>query len=271
MKTINEIYKSMLLDIFLNGHTISPRGIMVKEIRNYQITLEDLTDNLITVHGVKTNVKYARKELEWYICGCDRIDYDPLIEKIWAKYSDDGVHVNSNYGHRIFGGHVDFIDQYQWVINELGNDPDSRRAVINIVQDSDKILPTKDFPCTMYIQAFVRDGALHWTVCMRSNDVYFGFRNDVFCFTELQKMMARDLGLKYGTYTHFVGSMHMYEAQFTKIERMMADGTINLYEDEELFERVLRRRVFGKEKREESVMEVNERLQKERENNETVD
>ncbi|MCK5023409.1 MAG: hypothetical protein KAS04_04515, partial [Candidatus Aenigmarchaeota archaeon] len=178
-KSINELYKSILLDIWMNGQLVNPRGSCVKEIRNYQITLEDINDKVITVWRAKTNLPYAKTELQWYLDGSNRIDFHKIITKVWKRYSDDGETVNSAYGHRIFGTHNDFVNQWEWVLQELRADPDSRRAVININYSGDKILPTKDNPCTMYIQVFVRRGRLHWTVNMRSNDVYFGFRNDM--------------------------------------------------------------------------------------------
>ena len=218
---LNEMYFKMIKDLYFNGQTISPRGFPVKEIRNYKFILDDITDNVITLPKVKTNLVYAKKELEWYLSGTNRIDYDPLIQKIWQKYSDDGNHVNSCYGYRIFGYHKDFINQWEWIKQELKKDPDSRRAVINLNDVDDKITETKDFVCTMHIQIFIRDNKLYWTVVMRSNDVYFGFRNDLYCFTSLQRKMADELNLEYGDYTHFVGSMHLYEKDFKKVKTLI--------------------------------------------------
>jgi thymidylate synthase len=45
---------------------------------------------------------------------------------------------------------------------------------------------------------------------MRSNDVFLGLPHDVFCFTMIQELVARTLGLELGVYKHAVGSLHLY-------------------------------------------------------------
>ncbi len=55
-----------------------------------------------------------------------------------------------------------------------------------------------------------RGSNLHMSVTMRSNDAYMGLPHDVFCFTMLQEMVAKTLGLELGEYYHYVGSMHLY-------------------------------------------------------------
>jgi thymidylate synthase len=46
---------------------------------------------------------------------------------------------------------------------------------------------------------------------MRSNDAYKGLPHDIFCFTMLQEVVARTLGVELGSYSHFVGSLHLYD------------------------------------------------------------
>ena len=82
-------------------------------------------------------------------------------------------------------------------------------------------MKTKDTPCTMYLQFFIRpdkDGndRLLLITNMRSNDVFFGVPYDVSFFSMLQeytliylKSMYPDL--KLGPYTHRIGSLHMYK------------------------------------------------------------
>jgi thymidylate synthase len=45
---------------------------------------------------------------------------------------------------------------------------------------------------------------------MRSNDAFFGLPHDVFTFTMLQEIAARELGFGLGSYTHSVASLHLY-------------------------------------------------------------
>jgi thymidylate synthase len=47
-------------------------------------------------------------------------------------------------------------------------------------------------------------------VLMRSNDLWYGFCNDQFCFSNLQMDIADVLQLEVGTYYHFAHNMHLY-------------------------------------------------------------
>ncbi|MNP18299.1 Thymidylate synthase [compost metagenome] len=49
---------------------------------------------------------------------------------------------------------------------------------------------------------------------MRSNDIYLGMPYDIFSFTMLQEMLALELNVELGSYTHMVGSLHIYEKHF---------------------------------------------------------
>ena len=85
-------------------------------------------------------------------------------------------------------------------------DPNTRRAVVNINVPNVNVIETKDEPCTIALQFLNRDGKLHCTAIMRSNDIWFGTPYDWAFFIELQKVIADKLGLGYGTYTHFATS-----------------------------------------------------------------
>ena len=48
------------------------------------------------------------------------------------------------------------------------------------------------------------------SVYMRSNDIWYGFCNDQYQFSSLQKMIARRLNFKIGWYYHHAHNMHLY-------------------------------------------------------------
>ena len=53
-------------------------------------------------------------------------------------------------------------------------------------------------------------------VTMRSNDLWFGFCNDQYCFSELQKLVAEKTGYEVGSYYHFAHNLHLYERDLNK-------------------------------------------------------
>jgi thymidylate synthase len=215
--SFNDVYYKIIRDLWYDGIEVTPRGMKSKEIIGYKFVLSDPKDNIVTLPGFETNVQYCEEELKWYYSGSNRIDFSPKIEKTWKQFSDDGLHVNSAYGFQIFGIHPDVkINQWKWVVDKFKEDPDTRQAVININLPSHKHSFTKDFPCTISLQMLIRDGKLHWITSIRSNDVFYGVRNDIFCFTSMQRRMAADVGCSLGDYIHFAGSMHLYEKHYDK-------------------------------------------------------
>ena len=199
----------------------SPRGMKTKELLAQHFVLENPKYSIVTLKGFETSLPYAEQELEWYLSGTNALSGLGKFGKNWAFCSDDGRHVNSAYGHRIFGIHPRLkVNQWQWCIEKLKEDPDSRQCVINLNAEFDKYGPTKDFICTVFCQVLLRRNKLHWLTFMRSTDAYLGVRNDVFCFAALQRIMAQQLEAKVGKYHHFASSLHLYEKQFEKAKEL---------------------------------------------------
>ena len=110
-------------------------------------------------------------------------------------------------------GQKQSLNQLQFVIDELKRSPDSRRAVINIRDNS--VDPFNSNPaCLQHMQFFVRDGRLHAKVLMRSNDAPEATFMNAFAFIMLQKQIADALSLPVGSYTHRANSFHCYEKDF---------------------------------------------------------
>ena len=122
------------------------------------------------------------------------------------------------------------LPQWDWVKEELIRDRDSRRATIPINQPYHKSKNKKDYPCTQYVQFFIRDNKLHMGVNMRSNDLVFGFCNDVFTFCLFQQLMLNDLkhsgieDLELGNYYHHAGSLHVYERHYQMLSDILEEG-----------------------------------------------
>ena len=151
----------------------------------------------------------ALGEFLWYLTGDNRLDFiEPYIKRYRDESEDGGVTVYGGYGRRLAQqrGH----DQLRNILALLLKYPSSRKAVIQIFNAEDIADRHKEVPCTTTFQFLRRDEKVELIVTMRSNDAYFGFPHDVFCFTMLQEVVARTLGCDVGTYRHFVGSMHLY-------------------------------------------------------------
>lgn len=213
-KTVNAVWEQAFNELAnqaTQGFTAGSRdGAVVGEIINAAFYVEDPTRNIVSSPLRNMPMRYAVGELAWYLSGSNKVSDISRFAKKWAEISDDGVTNNSAYGYRImskFG-----FDQWEHVKELLKRDPSSRQAVIHIKDADNK--PTKDTPCTVYLQFFIRDNKLHLSVHMRSNDIWMGVPYDMFSFCFLQMKMAMELGVEVGSYTHYAGSLHMYKRDY---------------------------------------------------------
>lgn len=190
-----------------------------RELNNVKVTLTNVYDNVVGCRNI--SLSYMLGELLWYFNARNDVEFISKFGSMWGRISDDGVTNNSAYGHILMKKHG--FDQIEKIIELLERDPNSRRAVMNINEANEKVIETRDEPCTIAVQFLLRDEQLHCTTMMRSNDIWFGFPYDVIFFTELQKYIANRLKVAYGTYTHFATSLHVYEKDIRKIKHLKPD------------------------------------------------
>lgn len=190
-----------------------------RELNNVKITLTNPDYNVIGCRNI--SLSYMLGELLWYFCGRNDVEFISKFGSMWSRISDDGITNNSAYGFILMKKHG--FDQIEKIIELLKRDPNSRRAVLNINEANERVIETKDEPCTIAIQFLLRNKSLDCTAIMRSNDIWFGFPYDVIFFTELQKFIAKELGVKCGHYTHFATSLHVYEKDIEKISNLRCD------------------------------------------------
>jgi thymidylate synthase len=246
---LNNDFRTCLYRLNEFGMEAHPRGTTTKELLNYNISLFNPRNRIVTFPDRKTNLKYLLGEFIWYISGSNDpkgiLPYAKFWDSIRNSGSEEGYDagtINSNYGNRLFG-HSDLpafskwdhrgnatgtLSQWIETVLLLERDKDSRQAIMNIHVPSDRHEGNKDVPCTLTLHWFIREDKLHLIVNMRSNDVVLGFTNDVFQFTMLQEMMAVQLretypNLELGCYYHNAGSMHIYDRHFAMAEKIIAD------------------------------------------------
>ena len=205
-----------------------------------------IENNMISVHGAsfevdkdsifgEPNQKYIEAEIQWYLSQSPYVQdlfklYGKKV-KIWDEIASTTGRVNSNYGWMIFSWANG--DQYNNALKKLCQEPRTRQATM-IYQR-----PTMhkdwnhegmmDFTCTNAVTYYIRDNySLDSVVQMRSNDVVFGFNNDVawqkYVWVKLRDDLnyIRDkIGLNkitLGTMHWQVQNLHMYGRHFDLIE-----------------------------------------------------
>ena len=180
-----------------------------KALFNIGFILRKPEETLITSRFRQWNEEYARAEWEWYLTGDPHTrTLGELYGKIpynWARMEDSDGKVNSNYGYQWERNH-----QLDYVVGQLKTNPNTRRAAISIYDGKEMIKYRKDTPCTYAVQFTILNNKLNMCVTMRSNDLWYGFCNDQYCFSQLMQMVSERTGYKLGEYYHFAHNLHLY-------------------------------------------------------------
>ena len=211
-KNADEAYKYFFREIMKNGVEFDD----TKALFNVGFTIQQPLNNSIYNKGSivprNWNPEYAQAEWQWYLTGDPRIstlgEIYGKIPPIWKRMADENGQVNSNYGYQ-----WERARQLENVVEMLIKNPSTRRACISIYDGKEISDYASDTPCTYAVQFTILDNRLNMCVTMRSNDLWFGFCNDQYCFSKLQQLVSERLKLKTGTYYHFVHNLHLYNKQ----------------------------------------------------------
>jgi len=119
--------------------------------------------------------------------------------------ADSKGNVNSNYGYQ---WQRNF--QLDYVVGKLRQSKSTRHAAISIFDGKEFDKYRTDTPCTYAVQFTIIDDKLNMSVYMRSNDIWYGFCNDQYQFSSLQKLVAKRLSIDIGWYYHHAHNLHLY-------------------------------------------------------------
>ena len=204
----------------------SPRGFHSRERLGVTYRLANPRERIVRTPSRRTNIVFNFAEALWYLSGSNSLDMVRFYAPSMRKYSADGRTLRGTaYGPRIFNFGGAGINQWESVIRTLRADPDSKRAFIQIFAPEELLtIDNIDVACTLGLQYVVREGQLHALSFMRANDAYRGTASDVFSFTLLQELLAHQLDLELGSYTHVAGSYHLYQSDAALADRVLADA-----------------------------------------------
>jgi len=173
----------------------------------------NLQDGFPLVTTKKLHLKSIIHELIWFLTGDTNIAY--LKEngvRIWDEWADADGNLGPVYGYQWRswptpdGGHIDQISQ---VVNQIKNNPDSRRMIVsawNVADVNQMALP----PCHSLFQFYVLDGKLSCQLYQRSADIFLGVPFNIASYALLTMMMAQVCGLECGDFIHTFGDAHIY-------------------------------------------------------------
>lgn len=220
---LDMLYRRAIYNVLNSGVDVVARGLPFKELQFSHLTLMNPRTRLITNDVRKISRKFLFAEFIWMMAGHGFLDSIEFYNKRMRNFSDDGIALHGAYGPRLRNWDWGKIDQLKSCLERLKKDLYTRQAVIVILNPTeDFIQPTKDIPCNDLLQFICRNNQLDLCCYVRSNDLNWGFPYDVFHWTMLQEIFALELGVQLGKYHHFVGSLHIYEKDYSFLREVLS-------------------------------------------------
>ncbi|MEU6718972.1 thymidylate synthase [Nonomuraea sp. NPDC046802] len=225
-QTFHEAYTRVLRQVTTSpDHRISTRGNASLELLDVSFRITDPTQRVPYLATRPINLAYNWAEVLWYWSGRADLDmigyYAPMMK---ASSHDGRTLTGTAYGRSLFAAGPDGRSQWQRVLDLLGKDNGTKRAVLSIFSPTELVTDDNpDVSCTIAAQFFLREERLHLTGYMRGNDAFMGLPSDVFSFTVLQELAAHLLGVQVGHYSHHVGSMHVNRPNRPKVRKILAE------------------------------------------------
>lgn len=185
-----------------------------------QMLFHDMKNGLPVLTTKKVNIKACIYELLWFIKGDTNIKYlnDNGVH-IWDPWADANGDLGPVYGKQWTNSGPKHINQLHYVINEIKNNPDSRRIVIDAWSPSelsDMALP----PCHILYQFYAKPNTKSLSLCvyMRSADVFLGLPFDVAEGGILLSLIAKITGYTPDKLTYVMGDAHIYTNHLEQIK-----------------------------------------------------
>ena len=195
----------------------------------------DLSDGFPLLTTKKLHLKSIIHELLWFIKGETNTKY--LKEnnvKIWDAWSDENGNLGPVYGHQWRNWNSDGVDQISILIDQIKNNPNSRRMIVSAWNPS--VLPntSESFsknvangkaalpPCHAFFQFYVTEGKLSCQLYQRSADTFLGVPFNIASYALFTMMIAQVTNLEVGDFIHTFGDVHLYNNHLEQAKEQLS-------------------------------------------------
>ena len=240
------------------GHGKVTRGVFGRQIRF------DLSKGFPLLTTKKVYWNGVLQELYWFLSGQNNIKYlvdhnvhiwDDYPYRVYAEYAKKGKYPEMSkeefvgklkddaefakeHGvlRHIYGemwrswpskdGRT--IDQLQWVVDELTNDPSCHNAIVTswnpeYLYTMAKPEEANRFPiCHNMFQFNIKHGKLSLQLYQRSADMFLGVPFNIASYALLCEVVAKMIGREAGEFVHTFGDVHIYEDHVEQVKEQLA-------------------------------------------------
>ena len=220
-------YLDLLQKILDEGEVKEDRtGTGTRSFFGHQMRF-NLNDGFPLLTTKKIFFKGVVHELLWFLNGStDNNELKDNGVHIWDEWEDESGDLGPIYGyqwrHWLDQNSGESIDQIQNVIDQLRNNPSSRRIIVsawNVADLPDENISPQDnvknnkmalAPCHALFQFFVSQGALSCQLYQRSCDTFLGLGFNIASYSLLTHMLAQQCDLNVGDFIWTGGDVHLY-------------------------------------------------------------
>ena len=198
----------------------------------------DLSEGFPLVTTKKLHLRSIIHELLWFLNGDTNTRYlnDNKVS-IWDEWADDNGDLGPLYGYQWRswptpdGKHIDQISQ---VVEQLKNNPNSRRIIVsawNVSSLPDETISPQEnvkqdrmalAPCHAFFQFYVADGKLSCQLYQRSADLFLGVPFNIASYALLMHMLAQVCDLEVGEFIHTLGDAHIYSNHLEQVQEQLS-------------------------------------------------
>ena len=231
-------YHDLLKHILENGSQKGDRtGTGTISCFGYQMRF-NLSEGFPLLTTKKLHLKSIIHELLWFIKGETNIQYlkDHKV-RIWDEWADENGDLGPVYGHQWRNWNSEGIDQIEVLIDQIKNNPNSRRMIVSAWNPS--VLPdtSKSFtenvkngkaalpPCHAFFQFYVSEGKLSCQLYQRSADTFLGVPFNIASYALFTMMIAQVTDLQPGDFVHTFGDVHLYNNHIDQAKEQLSRDT----------------------------------------------
>lgn len=218
-------YEDFMRHVFEHGQTKTDRtGTGTRSVFGHQMRF-NLAEGFPLITTKKLHTKSIFIELLWFLRGDSNVRW--LQERgvsIWNEWANENGDLGPVYGVQWRSWPTPdgtSIDQISQVVEQIRNNPDSRRLIISAWNVSD--IPNMALPpCHAFFQFYVADGKLSCQLYQRSADIFLGVPFNIASYALLTHMVAQQCNLQVGDFIWTGGDCHLYSNHLEQVQQQLS-------------------------------------------------
>ena len=237
MSQFDKVYKELIETVLDKGimstgkvRTVYADGTPAhyKSYIGYQFRLDNSGDEAQLITSRYAPYKSAIREIYW-ITKLRTNNVDELVKlgsKFWNEWRKEDGTIGKAYGYQMAKPMMGSSNQIDYVINEIKNNSNSRRIITEIwnVDDSPEMAL---LPCVHLSQWSVVEGKLYLEVRQRSCDIALGLVSNVFQYSVLHKLIAKECGLEPADLIWTIHNAHIYDRHIEDLKKQIELPTLS--------------------------------------------